>query len=92
MHRQAYSLLEKKFTDKEKYLQQCPLIISKKRESKNSKREVSMNLIQAKLERRKMNRFKNGQRNSIEITHRMQEIEEFKENLMRELKVINDAD
>jgi hypothetical protein len=51
-----------------------------------------MTWIQAKMERRKQNRFKKCERSSINTWRNSHEIDEFKENLMKELKVINETD
>jgi hypothetical protein len=50
-----------------------------------------MNWIQAKMERRKQNRFKKYERSSINTWRNSNEIDEFKENLQKELRVINET-
>lgn len=75
VHMKAFDVIEKKFIDEEKY-ELSPIIVPQKqrmsterssmRLKSESKNGISLNYIQAKLERRKMNRKRFGERPSMD--------------------------
>lgn len=83
----AYFILEKKFIDEDTY-DNIPILFKNKTEDidSNNKKRVSLNSIQAKMHKKKLKKAYTG-RYSIVNTKLYQEIDQFKENLKKTLKV-----
>lgn len=81
VHDKAYLILEAKFVDSEKYIP-CPTIVDPSnplpeklnKAEKGSKKIITLNHIQAKMQKRRLNRLRNGQRSSLNTWGNSQEI------------------